>query len=61
MAKICLIDLEGTLVENEFFIELANLKGAVNEVREITESAMSGSLGLEVAIQKRLELLKRFS
>ncbi len=61
MEKICLLDLEGTLVENEFLVELASLNGSAQRVSEITEFAMSGRICLEDAIKERIGLIKGVS
>ena len=58
MEKICLLDLEGTLIENEFLVELASLNGSAQRVSEITEFAMSGRICLEDAIKERIGLIK---
>jgi len=55
------MDLEGTVVQNEFLVDMARLKGAENEVTHITESAMSGKIPLSDAINKRFGLIKGIS
>ncbi|MCR4335069.1 MAG: HAD-IB family phosphatase [archaeon] len=58
MEKICLLDLEGTLIDNEFFVEMASLNGSKDEVQLLTEKAMSGAISFDDAMQKRAELVR---
>ena len=58
MPKIALFDLEGTLVENEFLVDLAELNCNGSKVMQITEDAMSGRVEFGNALRERMGLIK---
>ncbi|NRA44568.1 MAG: phosphoserine phosphatase SerB [Oligoflexales bacterium] len=58
LPKAVFCDVDATLIPCESIEKLAEAKGCLNEVREITTLAMEGKLDFQQALEARLNLLK---
>ena len=58
MNTVALLDLEGTLVHNEFLEDMAKVNGTYAKVSEITKNAMAGNIDYNKAFDERIELVK---
>ena len=56
--RLIVFDMDSTLIENEIIDELAKAAGVEEEVRKLTEKAMSGEIDFETALRERVRLLK---
>ena len=56
--KLCVFDMDSTLIDQEVIDELARVKGIHDEIALITESAMRGELDFTQSLQRRVLLLK---
>lgn len=56
--RLVVIDVDSTLIQNEIIDLLAEQAGAGDQVAEITERAMAGSLDFEASLRERVALLK---
>lgn len=59
--KALFFDMDGTVIEQESIVELANLVGKRDEVHEVTELAMSGRLDFVEALRERVKVLSGLS
>ena len=53
-----IFDCDSTLSRIEGIDELADIAGVTRQVRQMTDAAMAGEIGLEEVYGKRLELIK---
>ena len=56
--RIVLLDMDSTLIEQEVINLLGQAAGKSNEIKELTDKAMSGELDFKTALIKRVSLLK---
>jgi phosphoserine phosphatase len=54
--KLCVFDMDSTLINQEVIDEIARLFGLYDQVAEITEAAMQGRLDFQEALRKRCSL-----
>jgi len=54
--KLCVFDMDSTLINQEVIDEIARLFGLYDQVSEITEAAMQGKLDFIQALQERCKL-----
>ncbi len=54
--KLCVFDMDSTLINQEVIDEIARLFGLYDQVAEITEAAMQGRLDFKEALRKRCAL-----
>lgn len=55
--RLVVLDVDSTLIQDEAIDLLAEAAGRSNEVRALTEDAMSGALDYETALRQRVKLL----
>lgn len=55
--NLAVFDLEGTLVKEEFLVELGRLVGKEKEIFEITKLGLEGKIKWEEGLKKRIEIL----
>ena len=58
---LCVLDVDGTLIEEEVIDLLGKEVGCEKEVAQITSQAMRGELDFESSLKKRVSLLKGIS
>ena len=58
---LCVLDVDGTLIEEEVIDLLGKEAGCEKEVAQITAQAMRGELDFESSLKKRVSLLKGLS
>lgn len=58
---LCVLDVDGTLIEEEVIDLLGKEAGCEKEVAQITAQAMRGELDFESSLKKRVSLLKGIS
>lgn len=58
MQKHVFFDLDSTLVTIEGLDYLAELKGLANEIVPITNAAMNGEIAMQIAMDRKIQLLK---
>ena len=58
---LCVLDVDGTLIEEEVIDLLGKEAGCEKEVAQITSQAMRGELDFESSLKKRVSLLKGIS
>ena len=58
---LCVLDVDGTLIEEEVIDLLGKEAGCEKEVTQITAQAMRGELDFESSLKKRVSLLKGIS
>lgn len=58
---LCVLDIDGTLIEEEVIDLLGKEAGCEKEVAQITAQAMRGELDFESSLKKRVSLLKGIS
>lgn len=58
VARLVVLDVDSTLIENEVIELLAARAGSLNEVAAITERAMRGELDFEASLKARVSTLK---
>lgn len=58
---LCVLDVDGTLIEEEVIDLLGKEAGCEKEVAQITAQAMRGKLDFESSLKKRVSLLKGIS
>jgi len=58
---LCVLDVDGTLIEEEVIDLLGKEAGCEKEVAQITSQAMRGELDFESSLKKRVSLLKGLS
>ncbi|HZT30439.1 MAG TPA: phosphoserine phosphatase SerB [Bryobacteraceae bacterium] len=56
--RLVAFDMDSTLIRTEVIDELAQIAGAGEQVRKITESAMRGELDFPASFRKRVSLLR---
>ena len=56
--NLAVFDLEGTLVKEEFLVELGRLVGKSKEVKKITKLGLEGKMNWEEGLKKRIEILR---
>ena len=56
--RIVMLDMDSTLIEQEVINLLGQAAGKSNEIKELTDKAMSGELDFKTALIKRVSLLK---
>ncbi len=56
--KLCVFDMDSTLINQEVIDEIARLFGFYDQVAEITEAAMHGRLDFQEALRKRCALFR---
>lgn len=56
--RIVMLDMDSTLIEQEVINLLGQAAGKSNEIKELTDKAMSGGLDFKTALIKRVSLLK---
>ncbi len=57
-ARLIVMDVDSTLIQNEMIDLLAENAGYASEVAEVTERAMAGELDFEASLVERVALLK---
>lgn len=57
-ARLIVMDVDSTLIQNEMIDLLAESAGHASEVAEVTERAMAGELDFEASLVERVALLK---
>jgi len=55
--KVAVFDMDGTVIEQESLVVLAEIAGLQAEVAELTGRAMRGEMGFEEAVAERVKLL----
>ena len=58
MKVLVAFDLEGTLINEEFLVELARAVGKEQEVAKITHDGIQGKIDWTTGLKKRIEILK---
>ncbi|MBI3555366.1 MAG: phosphoserine phosphatase SerB [Deltaproteobacteria bacterium] len=58
--RLVVMDMDSTLIQIEVIDELAKLAGVGEQVREITERAMSGHMDFDESLKQRVRLLHGF-
>lgn len=58
MYKTVVFDVDSTLVTIEGLVELARLKGVADEVAQITDLGMTGTMPFAESLQKRLDIVR---
>ena len=58
MIELVVFDLDNVIINGEAIDEIAKLVNVQEEVAEITKQAMNGDLEFEIALKKRVKLLK---
>ena len=58
MRKLILFDVDSTLINEEVIEVFARYAGVLQEVKEITNAAMSGHIDYEQSLRRRVSLLK---
>ena len=58
---LCVLDVDGTLIEEEVIDLLGKEADCEKEVAQLTAQAMSGKLDFEESLKKRVSLLKELS
>ncbi len=56
--KLCVMDMDSTLITIECIDEIADMHGIKPQIAEITEAAMRGELDFAESLRKRVALLK---
>ena len=56
--RLIVFDVDGTLIDTEVIDKLAEVAGAGEKVREITQRAMNGEIDFKQALRERARLLK---
>ncbi|AIY90906.1 phosphoserine phosphatase SerB [Geoglobus acetivorans] len=55
--RLIVFDMDSTLIDMEIIDELAKVAGVEEEVKKLTEKAMSGEIDFETALRERVKLL----
>jgi phosphoserine phosphatase len=55
--RLCVFDMDSTLIRQEVIDELARARGIVDQVAAITHRAMNGELDFDAALRERVALL----
>ena len=56
--KLCVFDMDSTLIDQEVIDELARVKGVYEEISMITEAAMRGELDFKQSLHARVSYLR---